>query len=326
MRKSTNKTESTFYKYDVFEIEEVIGALLEECSLHYSVPNIQYMYAYDYIAVMQNGELYGYFVGVDRFCLVDGKRAKEYMLYEYAVYDVKGKKKANDALYGYLLERSEKTGCSRIICKKEGGNPMFYSYFAKKGFVDIGEYLSISLPNAQLCEKDEALLPIEGDKVTFEQLFFLREHGFEVNKENLRFVYEDAEIVLCRKSGECRFSEEFALVGGDCLVVDGQWALSVLDICSQLLREQVKETITIYLPKAKERTTTPDVLVGKRGIFIMKSPITMLERKRLLEQLEKENVLEKATLYTFSFDYETGGKTLNWYDIPLLKKEGSGVK
>ena len=58
----------------------------------------------------------------------------------------------------------------------------------------------------------------------------------------------------------------------------------------------------------------------------MKSPITMLERKRLLEQLEKENVLEKATLYTFSFDYETGGKTLNWYDIPLLKKEGSGVK
>ena len=110
------------------------------------------------------------------------------------------------------------------------------------------------------------------------------------------------------------------------MVVDGQWALSVLDICSQLLREQVKETITIYLPKAKERTTTPDVLVGKRGIFIMKSPITMLERKRLLEQLEKENVLEKATLYTFSFDYETGGKTLNWYDIPLLKKEGSGVK
>ena len=116
------KDNCVFTPYDVFTVEEIIGALLEECAFHYSSPKVKYNYGYNYRAVKANGCIYGYYVGVDRFCLLDGKWAKEYILYEYAVYDVTGKRKANDALYACLLELVKGEGFKKRLTSTDSRN------------------------------------------------------------------------------------------------------------------------------------------------------------------------------------------------------------
>ena len=314
------KDNCVFTPYDVFTVEEIIGALLEECAFHYSSPKVEYNYGYNYRAVKANGCIYGYYVGVDRFCLLDGKWAKEYILYEYAVYDVTGKRKANDALYACLLEQAQSLGCSRILYGKEGGNDTFYSYFTKKGFVNEGDYCVLPLPNAKLPEKDEAIMPVEGEKLPFEQLYFLREQNFLVDEKILRFAFEKEEITICRQSGECRFPKGFTVVGGEQFLLDSQRALSVVDICCQLLEQGVKENVKIYLPNAKAKETDADVLVGEWGIFITEEPMTMLEKRTVLDKLREEDVLERVSFYSFYFDFEVGGRQLNLHYLLLKKK------
>ena len=314
------KNNYSFTQVDVFTVEEVIGALLEECAFHYSSPKVQYNYGYNYRAVKTDGCICGYYVGVDRFCLLDGKWAKEYILYEYAVYDITGKRKANDALYVCLLEQAEKLGCSRILYGKEGGNAAFYSYFKKKGFADEGEYQVLSLPNAKLPQNDEAIMPVEGDKLTFEQLYFLREQTFSVDEKALRFTFDNEEITIWRQSGECRFPKGFTLVGGEQFLLDGQRALSIVDVCCQLLEQGVKEGVKIYLPTAKEKETDADVLVGAWGIFITETPMIMKEKRAFMDKLREEDVLEKVSLYSFHFDFEVGGRESSLYYFLLKKK------
>lgn len=319
MKENTPNDNCAFTPYDVFTVEEVIGALAQECSFHYSPPNVQYKYGYTYRAVKANGCIYGYYVGTDRFCLLDGKWTKEYILYEYAVYDMEDDQQANDALYGYLLENAQTLGCSRILCKKEGGNDAFCVYLAQKGFESEGEYWVLPLPNAKLPAVDEAILPVEGEKLTFEQLYFLREQGFLVDEKTLRFVYADEEIVICRQTGECCFPKGFHLVGGQSFILDSKRALSIVDICCQLLELGVKENVEISLINAKKEETTPDILVGAWGIFVTKNPLTILERRTLLDALREEGVLEKVTLYAFHFDFELGGREMKLHYIPLKK-------
>lgn len=302
-------------KCGVCDIDDIIGSNEELCTLHYSPPNVRYNYGYEYITAEADRCIYGYYIGIDRFCQIDGAWAKEYMLYEYAVFLGEDASEVNETLFAYLVEQAKALGCSRIVCKNEGGNTLFNEYFAKHGFVE-GRCLYFS--DAQLPARDAILLPLPEDKVTFEQAFFLREQDCIVEREYIRFEWEGEEISICRRTGECSFSKAFEVVGDTPLVLDSQRALCLLDICCQLLTEGTRAGIKIYpLPLGED--TAPDVLADRWGIFVVEQQKTMAERRAFLTALKEEDVLDKVTFYTFHFDSEVGGRELRLHYIPLKK-------
>ncbi len=301
-------------KCGVCDIDDIIGSNEDLCTLHYSPPNVKYYYGYEYITAVADRCIYGYYIGIDRFCQIDGVWAKEYMLYEYAVFIGEDAHETNEVLFSYLVERAKELGCSRILCENKGGNPSFNTYLANHGFVEG----CLQLSGVQLPARDEILLQTAGDTVTFEHAYFLREQDFIVDKEKIRFEWEGEEISICRRTGECSFSKAFEVVGETPLILNNQRALSLIDICCQILPLGEKSGIKIY-PFPSNVATAPDVLVGKWGIFVIEQPKTMLERREFLTALKEEGALEKVTFYTFHFDQETGGRIFNLHYIPLKK-------
>ena len=301
-------------KCGVCDIDDIIGSNEDLCALHYSPPNVKYHYGYEYITAVADRCIYGYYIGIDRFCQIDGVWAKEYMLYEYAIYIGEEASEVNEALFSYLVEQAQALGCSRIVCENEGGNSLFNEYFAEHGFVEG----CLQLSGVQLPARDEILLPSAGDKVTFEQAFFLREQDFIVDREKIRFEWGEEEISICRRTGECSFSKAFEVVGETPLILNNQRALSLIDICCQILPLGEKSGIKIYSFPSNV-ATAPDVLVDKWGIFVVEQPKTMWESREFLAALKKEGVLEKVTFYAFRFDSEVGGREFKLHYIPLKK-------
>ncbi len=313
----TTKLQYTFCECSVCEIDDYIGTAPTLCDLYYSPTNVQYNYGYQYKVARLDGCAHGYYIGIDRFYLTGDKWAKEYALYEYGVYDLQATPLANEHLYNFLVDNAIKLGCSRIVCQSEGGNDAFYSYFLGKGFVQDNISLALTLPNAKWPTKDEVLLPQEGDVVSFEQAYFLREQHFEVDKHSICFHYADEQISICRATGVCTFSKAFSVVAGDTFVLDSQRALSVLDICCQLLQLGTTQGIAIA-PQHKISALTPDVLVGDWGIFVMENATTS-QKHDFVTQLKEETALKTATLYQFYFNFEVGGRVSNLHYLPLRK-------
>lgn len=316
--KNTNKPTYTVSECNVCEIDDYIGTAPSLCDLYYSPTNVQYNYGYQYKVARLDGCAHGYYIGTDRFYQTDGKWAKEYALYEYGVYDMQSTPQANEQMYGFLVQNAIQLGCTRIVCQSESGNDAFYDYFTSKGFVQNNGYLVLTLPKATLPAKDQVLLPQEGDVVTFEQAYFLREQHFEVDKHSICFHYAGEQIAICRATGVCTFSKAFSVVAGDTFVLDSQRALSVLDICCQLLQLGTTQGIVICTPQHKATAFTPDVLVDSWGIFVMDN-VTTSQKRDFVAQLKKNTTLERATLYNFYFDFEVGGRRASLHYQQLQK-------
>jgi len=315
--KNTNKPTYTVSECSVCAIDDYIGTAPTLCDLYYSPTDVQYNYGYQYKLAKLDGATHGYFIGTDRFYLTDGKWEKEYALYEYGVYNMQSTPQANEQMYSFLVQNAIQLGCSRILFPIEGGNDAFYDYFTSKGFVKNNGYLVLTLPNAKWPTKDEVLLPQEGDVVSFEQAYFLREQHFEVDKHSICFHYAGEQISICRATGVCTFSNAFSVEEGDTFVLNSQRALSVLDICCQLLQLGTTQGIAIA-PQHKKSALTPDVLVGDWGIFVMENATTS-QKHDFVTQLKEETALKTATLYQFYFNFEVGGRVSNLHYLPLRK-------
>ncbi|MBR2974763.1 MAG: hypothetical protein IKC47_03365 [Clostridia bacterium] len=316
--KKTNKPTYTVSECSVCAIDDYIGTAPTLCDLYYSPTDVQYNYGYQYKLAKIGGATHGYYIGIDRFYLTDGKWAKEYALYEYGVYDMQSTPQANEQMYSFLVQNAIQLGCSRILFPIEGGNDAFYNYFMHNGFVQDNGYLVLTLPKATLPAKDQVLLPQEGDVVSFEQAYFLREQHFEVDKHSICFNYAGEQIAICRATGVCTFSKAFSVAEGDTFVLNSQRALSVLDICCQLLQLGTTQGIVICTPQHKTSALTPDVLVGDWGIFVMENATTS-QMHDFVTQLKEETALKTATLYQFYFNFEVGGRVSNLHYLPLRK-------
>lgn len=322
MREKKTKTERyTINDLGVCDIEDYIGSDSSLCTVYYSAPSVQYDYGYDYVAVKADGYVRGYDIGIDRFYESGGEWAKEYMLYEYAIFVGRDKRGVNNALFDGLLSRARARGCRRILCERDGGNGEFYAFLVKNGFVEREGRYELRLSDVVLPERDAVLLLTSGDIVTFEQAYFLREQGFTVDRRSLRFEWEGESIEIDRASGLCRFSDIFTVVGDSPFVLDGQRTLSQIDICCQLLRVGVKDEIKVYLPEAKREVYSPDVLVEKWGLFVSDEEMSMAEKRSFFAELRSKTPLEKVTLYQFRFDYEVGGRRLSVQYYELYRKQ-----
>ena len=127
------------------------------------------------------------------------------------------------------------------------------------------------------------------------------------------------EISISRQTGVCTFSKAFEVVGGKSFVLDGQRALCQIDICCQLLEIGERQGVKLYLPEDKADAYTPDALVGKWGIFVVEEPMLPATKRSFLLTLKAEKILEKVSLYEFSFDFEVGGRKSNLYYFELNK-------
>lgn len=314
----TKKNRYTVSECSICNIEEYIGTDISYCDAHYSAPDVEYNYFYEYKIVRAFGYSCGYYIGIDRFYEENGTWKKEYMLYEYAVFDGPKKKEINTVLYNHLIANAKELGCSRVLCTKEGGNSVFCSYFARKGFADRAGYFALPLLHSEMPARDAVLLPADGDRVTFEQAYFLREKGFSVDEQTIRYAFNGEEICICRRTGVCEFSKLFKVVGKRDFVLDGQRALSLLDICYELLQMGEKREVNLYLPEEKTGQYAPDALIEKWGIFVLEEPLS--DRRAFLAELKKAGTFDRVSLYEFQFDFEVGGKNMSLYYIDLNKR------
>ena len=295
----------------VCDIEDFIGSDEDLCTEYFSEPAVEYNYGYNFITAMRDRCRMGYFIGVDRFAQIDGKWCKEYALKEYAVYIGDDAYVANRALFQYLIDLAKETGCSRIICKNKGGNTLFWQFLEQSCFVEDDENWILSLPNAKLPEADELVIPKEDEALGFAELFFLREQEFMLDREICRFSWGDESIVVDRKTGVCKFSKQFSVIGDGAFAVHGKKELCILEICSQLLSDNETKPIDIILPDAKATATTPDIRVGDAGYFVSEAAMPMKERQTLRLALKLEGQLKKYGITHFYFDFETGGRRNN---------------
>ena len=295
----------------VCDIEDFIGSDEDLCVEYFSQPGVEYNYGYNFICAVKERCRMGYFIGVDRFCQMDGKWGKEYALKEYAVYIGSEAYMTNRALFQYLIDLAKEKGCSRIVCENRGGNTLFWQFLEQNGFVEDGENWILDLPNAVLPEADQLVIPKEGEALDLFALFFLREQGFVLNKEICRFAWEDESIVVNRKTGVCEFSEKFSVVGDGAFVVNGEKELCMLEICSQLLKYNDPATVEILLPSAKATAVTPDIRVGDAGYFVSDEKMSLKDRQALRLALKQEGQLKKYGITQFYFDFEVGGRHSN---------------
>ena len=292
----------------VCDFEELIGTNSEYCCLHYSAPGLEYNYGHDCNSVVSEQYTGGYYVGIDRFAQIDGAWDKEYMLYEYAVFDEDDAEEVNALLFRHLTDLARGTGCSRILCKKEGGSAPFYEFLADSGFVDGDAYLMYAVADCEMSDLDRAVLPRDGDALSMEELFFLREHGFSFDGEFCVLLFEGERISICRRNGEFQFSDGFQILSDGPLLLNGRWGLGVIDICRQLLVMKLGAPITICPPYAKERESTPDVSVGGYGVFICDELPDMRKEHEFIRTLKSEGELVGVDFYRFSYDFELGGR------------------
>ena len=305
----------------VCSIDDIIGTDSDFCSIHYSDPNVSYKYAYDYNIVLFEKSIMAYYIGVDRFFEVGSTYQKEYVLYEYAVFeeDFEVESESNELLFSHLKKLAEVTGCSRIILNKNGGNDEFYSYFEKAGFVTDGDNIVFNFDSFSLSDYDSFVIPTSNDKLTFFDLFTLREGGFDVGKDVCRYDASAQSIVIDKKSGVCSFSDIFKLSPNREFILSDMHTLNIIHACRELLRMGVKESINIIFPDEKESETTPDILVGTWGIFIFSDSdlVGMKEKMEISKKLKSEGKLNRFSPYTYSFDKEAGGDYMNLYYVEI---------
>ena len=129
-----------------------------------------------------------------------------------------------------------------------------------------------------------------------------------LDREICRFSWGDESIVVDRKTGVCKFSKQFSVIGEGAFTVHGKKELCILEICSQLLSDNETKTIEIALPHTKATATTPDIRVGDAGYFVSETAMPMKERQALRLALKQEGQLQKYGIAQFYFDFETGGR------------------
>lgn len=288
-------------------IDDIIGTPADECVHHYSAPDVEYDYGYDYVNVLCEKALFAYYIGVDRFFHGEEGWRKEYFLYEYAVFDDEDPA-VNELLLSHLETLARQTGCCRILCKSEGGNPIFYQLLAENGFaLKDGKFWMKAIPDGEMSTFDKLVIPTAEDKLTFEQLFFLREHGFELDENTCTFVWQEDYICIDRKTGICSFSENIQSVG-EPLILDGMRALCQIDVCHLLLKIGVNKPILLYPLSAKKSDTTPEIYADGIGIFVPEQKIGFRERNAFRMKLKQEGNLKKYGFYSYHFNLETGGE------------------
>lgn len=289
-------------------IYDIMGTPPEECVLHYSAPNVEYNYGYDYITVSYNGNVQGYYIGTDRFCKLSDCWGKEYALYEYAIFDEHETERVNALLFRHLTELARITGCSRIICRRDAENSPFSDVPQENLQNDSSEFLALPVPGAKISPRDAIILPKSDDALGFEELFFLREQGFVLDEEKCLFKMHGEYISIDRKTGACKLSKAFSIIGGELPPLTDRTSLYLVDICRQLLSMNYRENVTILLKDAKSDEMTPDVLVDNIGIFLFKDNMTMKENRDFRMKLRQDGKLQKYARYRFHFDIEVGGE------------------
>jgi len=292
----------------VCSIENIIGANEDECTLHFSHPGVEYNYGYDYITATDEF-IWGYYIGIDRFYEIDGTLGKEYILYELGVFQEDESERVASLLYSHLIRLASDRGCQRIICSPCGGNEEFYALLEKGGFKRNGELLSLRLDGVKMCPQDEVVLPRVGEALRFEDLFFLREAGFSVDQKKCKFENEVGSITVNRRDGICQFSNRISVKGGE-LILNNEWALTVIDVLCQVMKCRMQEDVKIYLPYAKENEHSPDIVIGDAGVYITPKRPSLEEERAIKATLRLGGVLKKYSFYTFGYDYETGGDRL----------------
>ena len=294
---------------DVCDIDHIIGTEEDVCTLHYSDPGVEYDYGYDFVNVIGNRQIHGYYVGIDRFCLLTNGYGKEYLLYEYAVFDDEDPETVNELLFRHLLTLAKVTGCSRITFIKRGGNSLFTDYFLEHGFRECDESLELSIEGAALSNRDKLVLPTEEDALGFKELFFLREQGFILDSEKCYFEAAGEWIVIDRRSGACHFSSAFEVIGGEMKLGDTR-ELTQIDVCCQLLKKDVSKDIRIYTSKNENNDFLPAIIAGDIGIFLPERTLNMKERNDLRQLLRQDGRLKRYAVYYFRFNYEVGGERI----------------
>lgn len=289
----------------VCDIDGIIGTEEDLCSHHFSQPGLEYDYGHNIITARADGERCGYYIGRDIFSRRTGAWDKEYALYEFAVNEGEEDTVA-DLLLSHMRRLAKATGCSRIVCTREGGNAAFDELAAKWGFEKEGDDRILTLAEATLCREDSLVIPKERDRLTHEALFFLREQGFDLDGEACTFTWEGESITVDRKTALCRFSEGFTTLGD--LILEGEYALTVIDALCQMMKQGYGKGFIID-PTPKLKPTDPDIVIDDMGVFIGKD-MTFRERIDFRRALREEGVLKKYTLHTLSFDFVLGGTRL----------------
>lgn len=292
----------------VCDIDDIIGTDEDLCVQYFSEPEVEYDYGYNYITAVKDRYRMGYFIGVGRFFKKDGKWGKEYALKEYAVYQEKDAYIAHHALFNYLLTYAKEKGCSRIICKNKGGNTLFWQYLEQNGFEESENEWILFLPDAEMCEKDKMVIPKANEALGFEELFFLSELGFSLDEEKCMHTYGGEQISVNRKTGECEFSQGFAVLGEGKFTVRGKRELGILRCCFELLEMDIKKPISIYLESAKTSDTVPDILADGYGVFVEKDFSGMREEYSFSVKLKQAGQIQKVCYYCYHFNLEVGGR------------------
>ena len=303
--------EYTVKSCGVCDIDELIGTHPDLCSAHYSAPGIEYDYGYDYIKLVDSEDILGYYIGVDRFYPKGDSYSKEYILYEYALFVDDGMDEAAELLTSHLCQLASAAGCERVILNKNGGNKLFLKHLAFCGFIESGENFLLPVKGTILSDFDRMVIPTKDDALGYSELFFLREQGFILDSEKCLFEMDGECISVDRRSGACKFSNGFSLVGGDFLPFSGERAMGIIDICLQLMGCGFKKNIRIHINAEEKDETTPDVFVDGIGIFILEKGVSYAQERELRMKLKREGVLKKYGFYNFFFNFEVGGRYHN---------------
>ncbi len=289
-------------------IEDIIGTDSDYCSLHYSAADVSYDYGYDYNGVYGEYDIMAYYVGNERFFKKDGSYDKEYVLYEYAVFESPDELECGDLLFRYLTTLAEAMGCSRIICNSRGMSAEFCAFLSERGFASVDGDFVLELPKAKMSEYDLAVIPTDKDSLGFYELLFLREHDFNIGEEKCTYSASGESITVDRRSGECSFSGGIRVEGNGTFILSDSHTLSQIHICRELLR--IGNTEITVIPKSlKMGDTTPDVFSQGWGIFIdPDNNDDMLYMREFRNKLKREGLLDSFGTYSYSFDTEVGGE------------------
>jgi len=170
--------------------------------------------------------------------------------------------------------------------------------------------LVLALEGVTLNEYDALVIPTCEDKLGYEELFFLREQCFELDREKCTLELNGEYLTVDRKTGDCSFSQNIRLVGAEKLTLDGRWSLTVLDVLCQMLKQGPLGSVKINLPSAREDKYTPDIQIEDNAVYIVEERLSSQERCELRTKLKLGGVIKKFMLYEFSFNFEIGGERI----------------
>lgn len=284
-------------------IEDIIGTNAEYCDIHFSEPELEYDYAFDYVNLFRGDELAGYYIGIDRFFRVGGEYKKEYVIREYAIFS--GEDGA--LLLRHLCELARGRGCSRIVAAAEGGNKEFYTSLSGVGFTSSALGYTLELSGVSMARRDLLVIPREGEALGHEVLFFLREQKFVLDEKKCSFKCRGEEIIIERSTGACHFSAGFSPIGEQ-FILSGSYALSVIDVCIQLLKLGVEGSIRITPESELSDGLSVAVSVGDAAVIITERSLNLKERRELRARLKREGVYKRYAVHRFQFDFELGGE------------------